>query len=449
MTTSPSSPLPATESGHSLLNRLNRGDLRGARELRLSAGLTRVPDAIFDLADSLEVLDLSNNELNALPPRMAELRKLKILFCSNNPFEHLPDVLGLCPNLQMIGFKANRIRSLGPTSLPAALRWLILTDNQIEHLPSSLGECQHLQKLMLAGNQLRTLPSSMANCTHLELIRLSANRLETIPSWLLDLPKLAWLALASNPAVQSSDNSASAPLPQCPWTELQLGPLLGEGASGRIYAAQWRGQQVAVKVYKGAMTSDGLPQAELQGWRQAGKHPGLVPVLAQVIDHPHEQQAVLMPRLPAGLQTLANPPSFATCTRDVYPHRLNLSLPKTGAIAAQVISALTHLHQQGVMHGDLYGHNLQVGPDAKVVLGDFGAATCYQPVAAPMRTALQRIELRAFGHLLTELIEQSATIAPEAWISWAQACVTGVDAPNAAFDQLSKLFAPTSTATAI
>ena len=45
---------------------LRQGNLSGARTLRLS-GLKQIPDEIFDLADSLEILDLSDGFLSSLP----------------------------------------------------------------------------------------------------------------------------------------------------------------------------------------------------------------------------------------------------------------------------------------------------------------------------------------------------------------------------------------------
>ena len=121
------------------LNQLKSGQLAGVTKLTLSENLTEFPLAILTLADTLEVLDLSNNKLSSLPQELAELKKLRIIFASNNAFEVLPEVLGVCENLEMVGFKANKIKQVPESALPAKLRWLILTDNQIETLPKALG----------------------------------------------------------------------------------------------------------------------------------------------------------------------------------------------------------------------------------------------------------------------------------------------------------------------
>ena len=76
------------------LAQLKAGQLNGIKRLQLVEELTQFPQEIFDLADSLEILDLSNNKLSSLPEDLCRLHRLKILFISNNEFEHLPNALG-------------------------------------------------------------------------------------------------------------------------------------------------------------------------------------------------------------------------------------------------------------------------------------------------------------------------------------------------------------------
>ncbi len=72
------------------LAQLRAGRLAGAQRLALSCGLAEFPREIFALSDSLEVLDLSGNALDALPDDLGRLHKLRLLFCSNNRFTELP-----------------------------------------------------------------------------------------------------------------------------------------------------------------------------------------------------------------------------------------------------------------------------------------------------------------------------------------------------------------------
>ena len=74
------------------LAQLKFGQLAGISRLMLSENLATFPTEILSLADTLEILDLSNNQLSTLPDTLQQLKKLKIIFASNNHFETLPIV---------------------------------------------------------------------------------------------------------------------------------------------------------------------------------------------------------------------------------------------------------------------------------------------------------------------------------------------------------------------
>lgn len=399
------------------LEALRAGKLAGSRRLKLACGLSEFPREIFALADTLEILDLSGNALSTLPDDLPRLHKLRILFCSDNHFTELPTVIGQCAQLEMVGFKANRIRQVPAAALPPKLRWLILTDNRIAELPPEIGHCSRLQKLMLAGNQLRTLPAEMANCTRLELLRIAANRLTALPEWLLSLPRLSWLAFAGNPFCQ--DVPVQVGVSPIHWDDLHVSHQLGEGASGVIHQAEWRSsgkaQPVALKLFKGAVTSDGLPLNEMNACISAGMHPHLISVLGKLAAHPEDAHGLVMALIDSSFRNLAGPPSLDSCTRDVYPAALSFDLDAAIQIALGIASAAEHLHAQGIMHGDLYGHNILHGADGRAILGDFGAASFVPPDDPLVAKALQRIEVRAFSCLLEELLEriEPAALNPE------------------------------------
>lgn len=389
------------------LEDLRAGKLAGSRRLKLASGLNEFPREIFALADTLEILDLSGNALTTLPDDLPRLHKLRIIFCSDNQFAELPAVLGRCGQLEMVGFKANRIEQVPAAALPTKLRWLILTDNRVAELPPEIGRCWRLQKLMLAGNQLRSLPAEMAHCTQLELVRIAANQLSALPDWLLSLPRLSWLAFAGNPFCQ--DAPAQAGVSPIHWSDLQVSHQLGEGASGVIHHAEWRTaekvQPVALKLFKGAVTSDGLPLNEMNACMSAGAHPNLIPLLGRLAAHPEEAHGLVMALIDRQFSNLAGPPSLDSCTRDVYSAEKNFGLDDAIRLALGIASAAEHLHARGIMHGDLYGHNILHGADGQVLLGDFGAASFVPPDDPLVAKALQRIEVRAFACLLEELLE--------------------------------------------
>jgi hypothetical protein len=393
------------------LDALRCGQLQGIRRLDLACDLQEFPREIFALADTLEVLNLSGNALSTLPDDLSRLHKLRVLFCSENRFTQLPEVLSSCAQLEMVGFKANRIREVAAAAISPGLRWLILTDNQIAALPDAIGNCARLQKLMLAGNQLSELPEAMRGCAGLELLRISANRFESVPEWLLQLPRLTWLAFGGNP-VSAAPHAAAPAVPQLPWADLVLGEQLGEGASGVIHKAHWQpspqeaGQPVAVKLFKGAVTSDGFAAEEMAACLAAGNHPHLIGVIGVLSGHPAGSSGLVMPWVEPEFRNLAGPPSLETCTRDVYGDGQRFSLAMVLDLARGLAAVGEHLHARGISHGDFYAHNVLYRPDGGCLLGDFGAASFYPPQTSGGTHPFEALEVRAFGCLLGELLER-------------------------------------------
>jgi serine/threonine protein kinase len=210
---------------------------------------------------------------------------------------------------------------------------------------------------------------------------------------------------------------------------VQVGELLGEGASGHIHAARWQpdgepAREVALKRYKGQITSDGLPQHEMDACLAAGRHPHLLGAIGRVVTHDHTAPALLMPRLPPHWAALAAPPSRESCSRDVYPPGWQLPLAIAWRVARGIGQAAAHLHGQGLLHGDLYAHNiLWHAADGQALLSDFGAASFLPGNDPDQSQALQRLEVRAWGLLLGELLDRSGDAVPAALREVQQQCL--------------------------
>jgi tRNA A-37 threonylcarbamoyl transferase component Bud32 len=355
---------------------------------------------------ALTKLNLPDCGLSSLPDNLGtHLPNLSILFAPKNSFEELPAVIGSCPNLQMISFKSNGMKRIHPEALQPQMRWLILTDNCLEELPKEIGRCSILQKLMLAGNQIHTIPEEISNCTKLELVRLASNQLAEPPMALLNLPNLTWVALSDNPflaEVVASSVSSTATLPVLEGIDEEGGTILGQGASGTTRQVLWNDKPVAVKTYTGTMTSDGNPQHEKKLALVASGIPSdfLIQVLGQTSD------GSLVMELLQNYEALAGPPSMESCSRDVYNQKAASMAPKRALrMLNGLLAVLVQLHEKGICHGDLYGHNILVSSTdrkAAVKLSDFGAAFFYDKTAE-YGSLMEQIEMRAFAVLVEEV----------------------------------------------
>jgi len=296
----------------------------------------------------------------------------------------------------MLGLKANKIERFDENILPLSISWLILTDNKLPKLPNSMGKLSKLQKFIVSGNRLEYLPDAMARCNSLELIRLSANKLKEIPFWLLELPKLSWLAFSGNPCARKPKFE----LDSIDYNDLEISELLGEGASGEIYKAYSKklDSDVAIKFFKGAVTSDGYAQDEMNACMGVGEHNNLIKVIAKV--EGVDKLGLILEYIPKGFINLGNPPDFDTCTRDTYDNDLEFSIKTIKSIASSIVSALKQMHEKNLMHGDIYAHNILINSEDSCYLGDFGAASFYDDAT----DKFQMIEIRAFGCLLEDML---------------------------------------------
>lgn len=294
---------------------------------------------------------------------------------------------------------------------------------------------------MLAGNQLTSLPIEMANCTELELLRIAANKFTRLPEWLLTLPKLSWLAYGGNPLAPIFDGDVSTgevpssekSIPQIAWQDIDLLDKLGEGASGHIFRARLRTKHaeslpssvfrfsqsdgdgddstVAVKLFKGGTTSDGRPEDEMQATISlGGAHPYFLGAIGEVVGAPQAQRGLVLPLVSPRLYSpLGGPPSFSSVTRDQFTPDQRFPLAVVLRLLVGVATACLHLHaEKRIVHGDLYAHNILCTREGAPLLTDFGAASFKDPavVTAAQSLLLERVEVRAFGCLVEDLLDR-------------------------------------------
>lgn len=401
------------------------------------------PEAVFQYED-VEVLDMSFNELTTLPADIARLPNLRIAFFSHNDLTEVPTALAGCEQLEMVGLKSCNISSLPDGAFPASIRGIILTDNKLTELPGSIGRYEQLQKLMLTGNQLTELPRELAACQNLELLRVAANGLTASPDRLSGLPKLAWYTDSGNEYNRVSLDGAQA-YRQFSEHDITLGAEIGASAKNIVYAGTTiQGSSVAVKIFGQGITTDGLPEDDIQASLIAGEHPNLIGGLGTYAEASSGRSGLVMPLVPDTFQALGLPPDLKTLTRDVYPQNRHFSAAMVVTIVQNIASALQHLHANGIMHGDIYAHNILTDAEGHSVLGDFGASSLYYP-SNKHEAWRERVDVAGFGHLVAELVERcSAQSNDDAKTlqqlqEMSEACLASVTSTRPSFLEICKL----------
>jgi serine/threonine protein kinase len=126
--------------------------------------------------------------------------------------------------------------------------------------------------------------------------------------------------------------------------------------------------------------------------------------------------------------TLQQVLEVATCTASslAHLHSLGTFVSLLRSLLNNLAAALTPA-RAGISHGDVYGHNIMTRADGAALLGDFGAATIYGEGAGAAAAQLQRIEVRALGVLILELlslVKDDGGSAAQRMVLIAQSCVS-------------------------
>eukprot|EP00986_Skeletonema_menzelii_P018955 scaffold27037_cov134-Skeletonema_menzelii.AAC.2 len=390
--------------------------LRDLKELDLSSCGTNLnlPDVVEIWASfsSLKKLDLNNNQLKMLPQAIENIPSLEILFLSENKFVAIPE-LNKMKKLRVLSLRGNLITNLSSLNLPtAALEWLILTNNRIQTIDPDIKDLKLLKKLMLSHNNISEIPEELGHCHDLELIRLADNNILSVPTSVLGLSKLAWISLSGNPfsSLQSTPTQEAKVILESD-LEIYESDVLGSGASGTVYKGRYRGEDVAVKIFR-AMSkgSDGNSEDEaninnLIDTPFAISALGVIP--AQQAEEGGKYKGMVM-KLLDGTYPMGIVPSFQTVTRDedAAPHATNLSTSQVMGTIWNVANALEYIHTRGVCHGDVYLHNVLRDGEGIARLSDWGASFVYDK-----RAEIEKIEVLAFGRLVQDLLRWNLNVA--------------------------------------
>ncbi|CAN8003667.1 unnamed protein product [Ixodes hexagonus] len=172
---------------------------RTLEELYLNANQIKdLPRPLFH-CHGLRKLNLSDNDIQTLPPALSSLISLEELDISKNNVIEIPDNIKGCKCLSIVEASVNPVGKLpeGFTQL-INIEQLYLNDTFLEFLPANFGRLSKLKILELRENHLKVLPKSMARLTELVRLDIGQNDFAELPEVIGSLPSLTELWCDSN-----------------------------------------------------------------------------------------------------------------------------------------------------------------------------------------------------------------------------------------------------------
>ncbi len=142
-------------------------------------------------------LDLSNMQLELLPPEIGQLIHLRQLRLSQNQLIKLPPEIGQLVNLKYLNLRENQISVL-PLEIGRLtnLTYLDLYHNQLSSLPLHIRRLINLTYLDLSGNPMEIPPVEIGQLIHLKSLFLGSIDLISLPAEIGQLTKLTHFSLA-------------------------------------------------------------------------------------------------------------------------------------------------------------------------------------------------------------------------------------------------------------
>lgn len=161
------------------------GDLKALKKLIVYKNKItgRIPASLALLKNTLDELDMAQNQLyGAIPRWMETMTKLAVLELNDNQMTGIiPPGLGNLTALTSLLLSQNQFRSVIPTSLCnlTTLQSLGLSENQLYGcIPENIGQMTRLRSINLSLNQLTgSIPVSFGDLKGLEYLNLSQNKL--------------------------------------------------------------------------------------------------------------------------------------------------------------------------------------------------------------------------------------------------------------------------------
>lgn len=160
--------------------------------------LKKFPYEILDLPD-LVSLELGRNLISELPSDLWRMEKIKSFSIWENQFNEFPVQILSLSSLNELILDGNSIRSF-PDDISKLSKLVTLSANgcQIDELSKSIFSLESLVVLKINRNHLLSLPSSISRLRKLTTLEVVRNKLNSLPPELTEIKKLTKLYLHGN-----------------------------------------------------------------------------------------------------------------------------------------------------------------------------------------------------------------------------------------------------------
>jgi len=163
------------------------------------SGLTNFPEQIF-LFPNLEEIDISENEITLLSPRLNELKNLKELHVSKNRLTSLGSEITSCGSLEVLQIQNNPLENVSK-EIGKMITLREITIGEIARkctIPKELWTLTNLKKIKITHAFLTEIPSAISGFKQLVELCLSNNSISVVPEELYSLKNITYINLGYN-----------------------------------------------------------------------------------------------------------------------------------------------------------------------------------------------------------------------------------------------------------
>lgn len=151
--------------------------------------LKALPKEISNLIN-LQTLLLYGNEIATIPETIGDLKVLKVLDLSRNKLESVPDSITKLHNITTINISNNQLSSFPSLKSFTKLSVIDLSCNQLVEYPEIVKENNILSEIYLKENSIEQIPFTIDTLVSLKHFSLAKNKVKKIPKSLCNISKL-------------------------------------------------------------------------------------------------------------------------------------------------------------------------------------------------------------------------------------------------------------------